>query len=112
MYAKIGGTNYEESQSFIDYAIKEFQNRDKSFTYVKIKDFVTKDKFQVIVNNYSQNNHSQLDRVAYIQVKNAVCYIVFSTSKKEDFDKYADDIYKVIETFEYKPEYINYGNKK
>ena len=112
MYAKIASTNFEANQLFIDFAIKEFQNRDTTFTYTKVKNFETKDKFDVIVNDYSQNSHSQLDRVAYIQVKNAVCYIVFSTAKKEDFEKYADDIYKVIDTFEYKPEYINYGNKK
>jgi len=112
MYAKIASTNFETSQLFIDFAIKEFQNRDTTFTYTRIKNFETKDKFEVIVNDYSQRNHKQIDRVAYIQVKNAVCYIVFSTTKKEDFDKYADDVYKVIDSFEYKPEYINYGNNK
>jgi len=112
IYAKIASTNFEVSQLFIDFAIKEFQNRDTTFTYTKIKNFETKDKFEVIINDYTQNNHSQLDRVAYIQVKNAVCYVVFSTGKKEDFDKYADDVFKVIDTFEYKPEYINYENKK
>lgn len=111
MYAKIAGTNFETSQLFIDYAIKEFQTRDSTFTYDKIKDYLIRNKFEVVVYNYSQKKHSQLDRVAYIQVKNAVCYIVFSTAKILDFDKYADDIYKVVETFEYKPEYINYGNK-
>jgi hypothetical protein len=112
MYAKIASTNFETKQEFIEYAIKEFQSRDTSFTYNKVKDFVTKDKFEVTVNDYSQNNHTQLDRVAYIQVKNAVCYIVFSTGKIDDFNIYADDIYEVIDTFMYKPEYINYGNKK
>lgn len=112
MYAKIASTNFEEIQPFIDFAIKEFKSRDTSFTYQRIKNYVTKENFKVIVNDYSENNHSQLDRVAYIQVDKAVCFIVFSTSTKENFDKYADDIYAVIETFTYKPEYINYGNKK
>ena len=112
MYAKIASPEFEACQQFIDFAIKEFQNRDTTFTYTRIKSFETKNKFAVIVNDYSQNNHSQLDRVAYIQVKNAVCYIVFSTAKITDFDRYADDVYKVVETFEYKPEYINFGNKK
>jgi hypothetical protein len=111
MYAKIASTNFEKSQLFIEYAIKEFQNKDTSFTFSNLKNYETKDKYEVIVNDYTQNSHTQFDRVAYIQVKNAVCYIVFSTAQKSYFDKHADNIYKVVDTFEYKPEFINYGNK-
>jgi hypothetical protein len=108
MYAKIASTDYETCKSFIDFAIQSFKNRDTSFTYTKVRDYVLKDKFDVIVNDYTQKSNKQYDRVAYIQVKNAVCYIVFSTAIKGDFEKYSGDIYKVIDSFVYKPEFINY----
>jgi hypothetical protein len=108
MYALIAGTTYETIESFLDFAIKSFKDEDTTFTYKRIKEYKLNNKFEVIVNDYIQKNNSQFDRVAYIQVEKAVCFIVFSTGEKEFFTKYSDDIYSVVASFEYKPEYIKY----
>ena len=106
MYAKIASTEFENVDEFIKFAIKGFLKEDSNFVYQRHSIRAINKSNSAIVNNYIGGPYHSYERVAYIQVPQAVCYIVFSSSNKEDFAKYSDALLSTVDTFVYKPEYI------
>jgi hypothetical protein len=61
--------------------------------------------------NYRGGPYNSFERVFYIQMENAVGYVVFSARNEKDFNTYSAAIIEVVNSFQYKPEYINYKSK-
>ena len=108
MYAKIASTEFENVDTFIVFAIKSYLKQDSNFIYNKYATKKINEKDSAIIYDYYGGPYYNFERVAYIQVPKAVCYIVFSSINKESFDSYSNDLLNVVKTFIYKPEYINY----
>ncbi len=109
MYAKIAGTTFENIDSFISFAIKDFVKEDSNFYHNELKRSKI-DSFQYVVMDYIGGPYKSYERVFYVQMPKAVGYVVFSARNNEDFMKYSTDIIEVILSFKYKPEYIGYKN--
>ena len=107
MYAKIASTNYENINTFIDFAIKEFKKEDLDFYHKELKTGKI-DSNKYIIMDYQGGPYNSYERVFYIQMEKAVGYVVFSARNEEDFNKYSDAIFEIAESYEYKPEYIDY----
>ncbi len=108
MYAKIASPEYPEKRGFINFAIDSFKKDDDSLIYKKIVDGTTKEDFSFTINEYFRPKHSHYERVVYIQMPDAVAYIVYSAFNKKDYLKYVDSLNEVVNTFKNMPEYINY----
>lgn len=111
MYAKIASSNFEKIDNFIDFAIKEFEKGDPGFYHKEFKKVET-DSSKYIIMDYQGGPYKSFERVFYIQMKKAVGYVVFSARTEEDFKKFADTILEIVESYEYKPEYIGYKENK
>lgn len=109
MYAKIAGTIFENIDSFILFAIKDFKNLDSTFYHNELNRGKV-DSFQYIVMDYQGGPYKSYERVFYVQMPKAVGYVVFSARNNEDFMKYSNDIIEVILSFKYKPEFIGFKN--
>lgn len=108
MYAKIASPKYPEIEGFIKFAIAEFIKEDSHFVHKRLKSHKINTTFSAVVYDYQGGIYNSFERVAYIQVPNAVCYVVFSARNQKDFKKYADALYDALDSFELRPEYINY----
>ena len=107
MYAKIAGTNFDNMDSFIAFAIKEFKREDSNFYYKELKKGNI-DSTNYVIMDYRGGPYNSHERVVYIQMKKAVGYIVFSAQNRDDFIKYSDAIFEVVNSYKYKPEFIDH----
>ena len=108
MYSKIASPNYPEVEGFIKFAIAEFIKEDSHFVHKRLEPHKIDSTFSAVVYDYQGGVYQSFERTAYIQVPNAVCYVVFSARNKKDFQKYADALYDVLDSFKLRPEYINH----
>lgn len=107
MYSKIASTKFEDIDVFIDYSVKAFIKEDSNFIYKNIKTGeIGNKKYRIL--DYIGGPFISYERVFYIQMENAVGYVVFSAQNENDFKKYSDAIFEVVVTYKYKPEYIDY----
>ena len=110
MYSKIASTNYENIDKFINFTIKEFKKEDPKFNHKELKTGEI-DSNKYIIMDYQGGPFKGYERVFYIQMEQAVGYVVFSARNEEDFKNYVDAVFEIIESYEYKPKYINYSEK-
>ena len=80
----------------------------ESFKFKLLEDRQIDGEYSATIYEYSGGPYKRYEKVAYIQVKNAVCYIVFSAKNKKLYKKYNSEFEKTIDSFKYVPEYINY----
>jgi len=111
MYAKIAPTEFKDIDTFIDFAIKEFEQSDPNFNYKAFKTGQL-DKQKYVVMDYQGGPDKNYERVFYVQMKKAVGYVVFTAPNEAEFDKYSDAIFEVIESYQYKPSYIGFKENK
>lgn len=101
MYAKIAGTQFEDVEKFVAFAIKEMQ-KTHSTPKQKVDSGKTGDGRPFFINEYpATKNYSQWERVAYIQLPHAVAYIVLSSRHEPSYGKDAPALTEVLKTFVY-----------
>lgn len=108
MYAKIASSEYPEKDAFIKFSIEYFKKGDHAFKHKKIGEGKTKEGFTYTINQYVRPNHSHYEQVAYVQLPDALAYIVYSSFSEKEYHKYVSSLDGVLKTFTYMPEYINY----
>jgi len=87
MYAKIAGTGFTEVDKFVATAIKEMQ-KTHGLPKQKVVVGKTGDGRAFFINEYpARKTYSQWERVAYIQLPNAVAFIVLSSRDEADYKK-------------------------
>jgi hypothetical protein len=111
MYAKIAGINFENIDKFIEFAIGEFKKQDPKFFHKELRNGKIAGQKYVIM-DYIGGPYRSYQRVFYIQMDKAVGYVVFTSKSKEDFDRYADAVFEISDSYKYSPEYINYQERK
>jgi hypothetical protein len=107
MYAKIASSEYPRKDEFIDFAIDFFKKDDPKFSYKKIADGKTAEGFEYTMNEYIRPTRSHYERVVYIQLPEAVAYIVYTAFKDDLYKANVGKLDEVLSSFRYRPEYIN-----
>jgi hypothetical protein len=101
IYAKIAGTQFEDAETFVAFAIREMEKQHGK-PKEKIANGRTKDGHAWFINEYPATAiYSQWERVAYVQLPKAVAYIVLSSRDESSYRKDADALQKVLGTFVY-----------
>jgi hypothetical protein len=108
MYAKIASPVYPNKDGFIKFAIESFKKEDEKFAFRIVKQGKTSEGFNYVVNEYDRPTRSHYEQVIYIQLPDAVAYIVYNTSNPKDRLQHANTVGKVLDSFLYKPEYIDH----
>lgn len=106
MYAKIASPEYPHKDEFIRFAIDYFKKNDPKFSYRKIADGNTSEGFEYTMYEYIRPTYSHYERVVYIQLPEAVAYIVYTSFKDEIYKTYSGKLDEVLSSFKYRPDHI------
>jgi hypothetical protein len=106
MYAKIASPEYPHKDGFIRFAIDFFKKDDPKFSYTKLVDGKTKEGFEYTIYEYIRPSHSHYERVVYVQLPEAVAYIVYSSFNDKTYKAYIEKLDEVVNTFRYRPDHI------
>jgi hypothetical protein len=87
MYAKIAGTQFEDVNVFVAMAIKDME-KTHGKPKEKIASGKTTDGHDYFINEYpATKTYSRWERVAYVQLPQAVAYIVLSSRDHTSYQK-------------------------
>jgi hypothetical protein len=116
MYAKIASTTVIERDKFIEDAIEFYRKSDPDLKTRRVEEGKTEGGYGYVINEYRHGEvkgggNSRFERVAYVQLPEAVAYVVLTCPTEELLAKYAGTIKEVMISFTYKPEFIDFGAK-
>jgi hypothetical protein len=101
MYAKVASPQWEGVNAFVATAIKEMKAKHGT-PKEKIASGKTKDGHDYFINEYpATKNYSQWERVGYIQLPQAVAYIVLTSRDQASYQKDSGALEKVLKTLVY-----------
>src|SRR6266581_292911 len=101
MYANMAGAEFEVVNAFVEMAIKEMKAKHGT-PKEKIASGKTKDGHDYFINEYpATKTYSQWERVGYVQLPQAVAYIVLSSRDQASYGKDSDALEKVLKTLVY-----------
>ena len=108
MYGKIASTNFKTVKEFTDFAYTEFKKEDSNFKRERLADVKIDEAYKAIIYKYVGGPYNSYEGAAYVQVDNAVCYVVFSARNENDYNKYAESLIRIIKTFKYRRDFIGH----
>jgi tetratricopeptide (TPR) repeat protein len=101
MYAKVASPQWEGVNAFVAWAIQGMKAK-RGTPKEKIASGKTKDGHDYFINEYpATKNYSQWERVGYVQLPQAVAYIVLTSRDKASYQKDSDQLEKVLQTLVY-----------
>src|SRR6267143_1267622 len=101
IYAKIASTQYEDAEKLVAVAIKEME-KTHGKPKEKIASGKTKDGHDYFINEYpATKTYSQWERVGYVQLPQAVAYIVLTSRDQASYQKDSSGLEKVLKTLVY-----------
>ena len=101
MYAKVASPQWEGVNAFVAMAIKEMKAKH-GIPKEKIASGKTKDGHDYFINEYpATKNYSQWERVGYVQLPQAVAYIILSSRDQASYQKDSGALEKVLQTLVY-----------
>ena len=101
MYAKVASPQWEGVNAFVETAIKEMKAKHGT-PKEKIASGKTKDDHDYFINEYpATKTYSQWERVGYVQLPQAVAYIVLTSRDQASYQKDAGALEKVLKTLVY-----------
>ena len=106
MYAKIASPEYPEKSKFIEFTVDYFKSDDSQFTSNIVEEGKTKEGYEYTVNEYNRPSYPLYEQTAYIQLPEAVAYIVYSAPSKELRTSELEKFRETVNSFIYMPEYI------
>jgi hypothetical protein len=109
MYAKIASPTYKTVKEFTEFAYAEWKKLDPNFKRERLGNVSIDKTYAAVVFKYVGGQYGSYETTAYVQVENAVCYVVLSAKNETDYIKYADALIKTIKTFKYTPAYIGFS---
>ena len=99
MYAKIASTTHEDAEAFAKTAIAEMKKERGDYEVKRVASGKTKGGQSYFINHYSPSeNYPRTERVAYVQMPNAVAYIVFSCDGEQALRKHQRALTDVVES--------------
>ena len=106
MYAKIASPKYPKKSKFIEFTVNYFKADDAQFTSKTIEEGKTKEGYEFTVNEYNRPSYPLYEQTAYIQLPEAVAFIVYSAPSKELRISELAKFKETVNSFIYMPEYI------
>ena len=106
MYAKIASPEYPEINKFMEFTLNYFHKDDAKFTSKIAEEGKTKEGYNYTIKEYNRPSYPLHEQVAYIQLPEAVAYIVFSAPSMELRSKELAKFKQAFNSFTYVPEYI------
>jgi tetratricopeptide (TPR) repeat protein len=101
MYAKVASPQWEGVNAFVATAIKEMKAKHGT-PKEKIASGKTKDGHDYFINEYpATKTYSQWERVGYVQLPQAVAYIVLTSRDQASYQKDSGALEKVLKTLVY-----------
>jgi tetratricopeptide (TPR) repeat protein len=101
MYAKVASPQWEGVNAFVTMAIKEMKAKHGT-PKEKIASGKTKDGHDYFINEYpATKTYSQWERVGYVQLPQAVAYIVLSSRDQASYRKDSGVLEQVLKTLVY-----------
>src|SRR6267143_1905145 len=101
MYANIASPEFEGVNAFVATAIKEMKAKHGT-PKEKIASGKTKDGHDYFINEYpATKTYSQWERVGYVQLPQAVAYIVLTSRDQASYQKDSGALEKVLKTLVY-----------
>jgi hypothetical protein len=101
MYAKIAGTQFEDVNEFVSWAIKGME-KVHGKPKEKIASGKTADGRDYFINEYpATKTYSQWERVGYVQLPHAVAYIVLSSRDQASYRKDSGALQEALKTLVY-----------
>jgi hypothetical protein len=101
MYAKIASTEFTDAETFVQWAIKGMQKKH-GLPKEKIESGKTRDGRPYFINEYpATKNYSQWERAGYVQLPNAVAYIVLSSRDKSSYGRDSPALTEALKSFFY-----------
>jgi tetratricopeptide (TPR) repeat protein len=101
MYAEVASPQWEGVNAFVEWAIEGMKEKH-GIPKEKIASGKTKDGHDYFINEYpATKNYSQWERVGYVQLPQAVAYIVLSSRDHASYQKDSGALEKVLKTMVY-----------
>jgi tetratricopeptide (TPR) repeat protein len=101
MYAKVASPQWEGVNAFVEWAIQGMKAKHGT-PKEKIASGKTKDGHDYFINEYPATKiYSQWERVGYVQLPQAVAYIVLSSRDQTSYSKDSGALEKVLKTLSY-----------
>jgi len=101
MYAKIASTTFTEVDQFVARSIREMQ-KVHGLPREKVATGKTGDGKPYFINEYpATGSYSQWEQAAYIQLPDAVAYIILSSKDESSFRKDVPALKEVLKSFAY-----------
>jgi tetratricopeptide (TPR) repeat protein len=101
MYAKVASPQWEGVNAFVEWAIEGMKAKH-GIPKEKIASGKTKDGNDYFINEYpATKTYSQWERVGYVQLPQAVAYIVLSSRDQASYRKDSGALEKVLKTLVY-----------
>lgn len=107
MYVKIASTQFTKKEEFIEFAIDANRKKDTDFSHKILKQGKTSEGYGFTIIEYNLPRFSQYEFVGYIQVPDAVAYIVFVTHDTKSRIEHSGAFNETLASFLYRPDYIN-----
>lgn len=99
MYAKIASTQYEDYEAFAKLAVEDMKKKRPGFEPKRIASGKTADGQPYFINEYPPTPaYQRSERVAYVQLKSAVAYIVYTADEKSAFHKHQDVLEETVKS--------------
>ena len=109
MYGKIASPTYPKAEEFARWAIGEFEKEGGGFHHKRIKEGKTREGYLYFINEYRRDTgYSRIERVAYVQLPQAVAYIVFSAEGENLYGKHSSALSETLNSLTYMPRFIGY----
>ena len=101
MYAKVASPQWEGVNAFVEWAIEGMKAK-RGTPKEKIASGKTKDGHDYFINEYpATKTYSQWERVGYVQLPQAVAYIVLTSRDQASYQKDSGALEKVLKTLVY-----------
>ena len=100
MYAKVASTSVEDAESFAKTAITEMKKERGDYEVKRVGSGKTKGGEEYFINEYSPGEkYPRIERVAYVQLPNAIAYVVYSAADKAMFRKHEGALKQLLGSF-------------
>jgi len=110
MYAKIASTSYEDYELFAKDAIADMKKERADLAPKRIASGKTEGGLAYFINEYPPSkSYKRSERVAYVQLPNAVAYIVFSADEKSAYKKHQGALEEAVKSM--RPMNVDYPEK-
>jgi hypothetical protein len=100
MYAKIARTSNEDAEAFAKTAITEMKKQRGKYDVKRVESGKTKGGESYFINEYSPTKtYPRTERVAYVQMPDAVAFVVYSADSKAVFRKHETALKQLLDSF-------------